>query len=509
MSGATPAEGGGRGRFLLEVVLVRARFLAIFVAIGVIAGQWDRIEAAWERWSRPGPEEGAEASAFEHFCPMHPSIVRDAPGSCPVCGMPLSRRAKGAKEDLPRGVLARVQLSPWRIAQAGIRTAEVAPLPLVREVSAPGSVEVDERAVRSIAARVPGRVERVFADFTGREVAEGDPLVEIYSPDLVAAQAGLLGTARALEAARKAGADEEELLRARRPMEAARDRLLLSGLEPGQVDEVLAGGKPLLRVVLRSPLAGTVLEKRAVQGRYVAEGEDLYRIADLRRVWVRVRLSAEDLGLARAGAGIAAVAEGFPGETFHGTVAFVDPVIDPATRTVGVRADLENPGGRLRPGLFVTARIRAPVADLEPFASMPRPAAPSPGGTRTEWWCPMHPEVTADREGGECAKCGGMRLVRREVRDLPAGAVLAIPELAVVDTGARRVVYRESSPGVFDAVEVVLGPRAGAHYPVVSGLSAGDRVASAGAFLIDAETRLNPAAAAAYFGATGTRDPGK
>ena len=504
--GTPPAVPAGRGKFILEVVLVRVRFLMLFVVVGVIAGQWDRITAYWEKWTRPEAGPAAEASAVEYFCPMHPSVVRDEPGSCPICGMPLSRRAKGAKEDLPAGVLARVQLSPYRIAQAGIRTAEVKPLPLVREVSAVGFVEVDERRQKRIAARIAGRTDEVFADFTGRAVAEGDPLVSLYSPELVAAQEALLSSARALEAVRKSGAGEEDLARARRVLDASRDRLLLWGLTKEQVDGVLASGAAETHVTIRSPLAGTVLEKRVVQGQYVMEGEDLYRVADLSRIWVRARFFAGDLPLARVGAPVEAVAEGFPGEAFRGTVAFVDPVLDPATRTAGVRMDLENPGGRLLPGMYVTARVRVPVADLEPFASMPRAAGDA--APRREWWCPMHPEVTAAHPGEKCAKCGGMDLVERVVEGIPAGAVLAVPELAVVDTGTRKVVYRESSPGVFDAVEVVLGPRSDVFYPVISGIAAGDRVAAAGAFLIDAETRLNPAAAAAYFGASGTPSGG-
>jgi len=548
--------GMSKRKFILEVILVRVRFLMLFVIVGLIAGQWDRINAYWEKWTRPGAEKEHAATTVEYFCPMHPQIVRDEPGSCPICGMPLSRRAKGEKEALPEGVLARVQLSPYRIAQAGIRTAEVKPMPLVREISTVGFVEVDERNQKRIAARIPGRVDRVAVDFTGLEVAEGQDLVAIYSPELVAAQEAMLSSARALEAVRKSGVAEEDLARARRMLDASRDRLLLWGLTAAQVDEVLAGGKSRTHVEVRSPLAGTVLEKRVVVGQYVMEGEDLYRIADLRRVWVRARVFAEDLGVVKVGTEVEAVAEGLPGETFRGTVAFVDPVMDSATRTVGVRVDIGNPTGRLRPGLYVTARLRAPISDLEPFRSLtpsipagsgheghkagsedpkgpgsyftctmhPRVVATGPGkcpecgmdlvakdlqtGQSLRWWCPMHPEVTADHEGEECAKCGGMKLVPRVLTTVAAGHVLAVPELAVVDTGTRKVVYRESSPGVFDAVEVVLGPRSGGYYPVASGLSPGDRVAAAGAFLIDAETRLNPAASAAYFGASGTPSGG-
>jgi Cu(I)/Ag(I) efflux system membrane fusion protein len=362
-----------------------------------------------------------------------------------------------------------------------------------------GFVEVDERREKRIAARIAGRVDGVSVDFTGVRVAEGDPLVSLYSPELLSTQEALLSSARALDAVKSSGVGGVEQERAQRVLDSARDRLLLWGLAPDQVDAVLASGKIQNLMTVRSPLAGTVLEKKVQVGQYVMEGADLYRVADLSKVWLRARIFPADLPLARVGAPVEAVAEGFSGETFRGTVAFVDPVVDPATRTVGVRVDLDNPGGRLLPGMFVTARIRVPVAEIEPFASMAGHGSKTPPGEH--WWtCPMDPEIV-EKGPGKCPKCG-MNLEERTAT--AAGSVPSVPEPAVVDTGTRRVVYRETSPGVFDAMEVVLGPRADGWYPVISGVAVGDRVVAAGAFLVDAETRLNPAAAAAYFGASGT-----
>jgi hypothetical protein len=149
--------------------------------------------------------------------------------------------------------------------------------------------------------------------------------------------------------------------------------------------------------------------------------------------------------------------------------------------------------------MFVTAALHVRLADVEPFKSAPRPSADAKA--RVEYACPMHPEVVRDAPG-KCPKCG----MDLEKRDVAAGPddVLAVPETAVVDTGARKIVYVESSPGVFDGREVVLGPRAGAYFPVIRGVGAGARVATAGSFLVDAETRLDPAAAGAYFGAAGS-----
>lgn len=204
----------------------------------------------------------------------------------------------------------------------------------------------------------------------------------------------------------------------------------------------------------------------------------------------------------------------------------------------------DDPNLPISPGRFVRASIAIPVTDLEPFRSSPDEIPPRMSGEprsiyvcdehpsvvrvekgscpedgnalmerasakdqRVRWWCPMHPKVTSENAGAKCEECGGMTLIPRIVTFRPKGKVMAVPESAVIDTGNRQVVYVESMPGTFDGVEVTLGPRCGAMYPVVSGLEAGQKVVISGAFLIDAETRLNPGLAAAYFGASRSGEP--
>jgi hypothetical protein len=196
--------------------------------------------------------------------------------------------------------------------------------------------------------------------------------------------------------------------------------------------------------------------------------------------------------------------------------------------------------------MMVLARIELPIADAPPFRSQPVDPEPpladearqvfacpdhpdtvrdAPGTCsidrlplverrlndyeRLQYWCPMHPEVTSSRAGQQCAKCNGMKLVPRVVAYRPKGKVLAVPETAVIDTGKRRLVYVDRGHGMYDGVEVATGPRAAGYYAVVSGLQAGQKVATAGAFLLDAETRLNPNASGAYFGATTNATAGK
>ncbi len=481
----------------LDIVLVRLRFIGLLVAVMLVAAYWDDVAARVERWTHgPGDAPYETASDVEYFCPMHPHIVRAEPGACPICGMPLSRRQKGGRAALPEGVLARVQFSPYRIAQGGIRTTAVGWRPLVREVRTVGFVEYDERRLARISARFPGRVESLAVDFTGLAVERGRPLASLYSPELLAAEESLLAALRESQSA----ADPQRAARSAALVRAARSRLELWGLLPEQIAAIEDSGVASATVEVLSPLAGVVTRKAVVVGDYVDEGAALFDVADLSTVWVKAAVYEDDLALVRPDAQVEATASAFPGETFTGKVAFVDPFLDRATRTAGVRLDLPNPNRRLLPGMYVMASVRVPFAEIEPFRSQPQPAALAE--PRVVWWCPMHPDVVRDAPGN-CDACGGMQLVRKELPAGPApGDVLAVPETAVVDTGRRRVVYVESEPGVFDAHEVVLGPRAGAWYPVIGGVEAGARIATAGAFLVDAETRLDPAAAGAYFGAS-------
>ena len=189
----------------------------------------------------------------------------------------------------------------------------------------------------------------------------------------------------------------------------------------------------------------------------------LLEIADLSEVWIEADVYEKDIAMIHKDMAIEATVAALSGQQFQGKVAIVSPQVDAATRTTRVRFQLSNPKSDLRPGMFATVEIEAPLSEIEPTKS--QLATPS-----------------KQDEGKK---------------------ILAVPEQSVIDTGTKQVVYVEREPGVFEGVEVKLGPRDGELYPVLRGLKAGDRVAAAGAFLIDAETRLNPGAAATYYGASG------
>ncbi len=515
-------------RMVVKVVELRLRFIALMAATGLVFAYWDTLWNYYDKWTRPVGEHVAVSSDIEYYCPMHPSVVRDAPGNCPICGMPLSKRKKGQKEELPEGVTARVQLAPFRVTQAGIRTAEIAYEPLAETVTTVGFVTFDERRLSRISSKTKGlaRVEKLFVNFTGTFVEVGQPLAELYSPELYQATRELLLAQRtSSERSNGQTALGQSLLGNSSDLVAlARDKLALWGITTEQIDQILAKGKADYRLPILAPISGYVVRKNIVEGQYVSEGEAVFEVADLSHVWVQAKIYEDQVDRVRLGQEVEATGESFPGQVFKGKVAFIDPALDPTTRTVNVRYDLPNPEGRLRPGMYVTVTLKMPVADTPAFQT--RFAATHSSGAQVR-----HAGMTAE-EQKVCpvtkAKLGSMgepipvQLTTRKVwvccpgcpdklkadptkylaklapQTAPVDAVLSVPESAVIDTGDRKVVYVETQPGVFEGRAIVVGSRIGDRYPVLDGLAPGDRVAAAGAFLIDAESRLNSGAGAAH-----------
>jgi multidrug efflux pump subunit AcrA (membrane-fusion protein) len=425
--------------FAIVVKLARLRFLAVLVAVGAVIVYWDTLSAYYEKWTRPllGQETAVNAD-IEYWCPMHPNIVRDHPDKCPLCAMPLSKRKKQDEKEedeaLPPGVVSRVQLSPYKVAVAGIETVEVGYRPLTKEISTVGFVEFDERKRARITARATGksRIEKLHVNVTGQRVEKGEPLAELYSPDLVVSVQNLLDARRGSNAALE---------------RMARDRLRLWGIDKEQIARIVKSGEPVTHLTIRSPIAGHVITKHQVEGEYVEEGARLYDVADLSTVWIEAQVYEDEIAFLKEGETVTATAKAFPDRQFTGKLAFIHPHLDTSTRTLRVRFDMDNPGHRLRPGMYVTVRLEVPVNKK--------------------------------------------------------GEVLSVPERAVIDTGNHKYIYRETQPDVYEGIEVELGPRCGDFYPVVRGLQAGERIVTTGSFLIDAETRLTAGASSTYFGASG------
>lgn len=427
------------------------------------------------------------AADGEWTCSMHPQIRRTGPGKCPICGMDLVpvNQAVQEKQRLEKA--------------AGILTEPVTYRRLFKELRTVGRLDYNERQIAYIAARIAGRVDRVYADFTGIQVKKDDHLVDIYSPELVVTVQNLLDAVKS---------SNQSLA------EIARERLRLWGILPEQIREIEESAKGRTHLTIYAPIGGTVIEKTVRIGQYVKEGDPLYRIADLDPIWLYLDVYEYDLAWVRFGQKVEVTVEAYPGEIFPGTVAFIDPFLDDKTRAVKARVNLANPQKKLKPAMYASALIRV---------NLRADATPEPTGLEGKFICPMHPEVIREQQG-HCPICE-MKLERVpdvmpskialskcpghegheghkekvELKKPPEGKVLALRASAVLDTGRRRIAYRQTADGAFELVELRLGPRAEVkedsgeitgYFPVLAGLKEGDRVVIRGGFLLDSQRQI-------------------
>jgi Cu(I)/Ag(I) efflux system membrane fusion protein len=293
-----------------------------------------------------------------------------------------------------------------------------------------GKVSWDERLLTRVSARIPGRIERLRVNFTGARVGARQPLLDIYSPELVSAQKEYLLAIEGADRAKEGpSADSAAMMEGLR--DAARARLKLWGVTEAQVAELARTRQPKTIVTVFSPVAGVVTERLVTAGQYVNEGAPLFSVAPMSNVWVNAELYENELNRAAIGTAVFVTTEAYPDKVFQGRVAFVDPVVSPETRTLKVRIDLANPGGLLKPEMFVKVTLKG-----------------------------------------------------AKIR------ALAVPEGAVVITGDRALAWIETSPGSFEPRDVTVGRRGNGFYEILSGLTGGEPVAVSGGFLIDSESQL-------------------
>ncbi len=391
-----------------------------------------------------GAQSEQQQSQKDYYtCPMHPSVISDRPGACPVCGMALVKKSpqqEMASEEMEN--IYAVSLSPTQRVLANVATEPVFRRALSREIEAVGVVDIAEPLQATVSARFRGRIEKLFVNYTGEQVKKGQPLFEMYSPDLITGKREFLLAIDALSAAKEAGIEQnirmqEGLLR------AIRDRLHIHfGMTDEQIAELESGGRVSNTVRFLSPIAGTVIRKQALEGQYVDEGMALYELADLSTVWMYLDVYEKDARFIRINQPLQITTEAYPGETFSGRAVFIDPVMNSETRTFRIRAEFSNPHLRLKPRMYVRAQIKV---------SLGRP--------------------------------------------------LVIPASAVISTGKRTVVWVEVKPNVFEPRDVVLGSTSDLYYEVISGLMEGDEIAVSGGYLIDSESQLRlPAARDAHAG---------
>ena len=399
-------------------------------------------------------------------CGMHPQIIQDKPGDCPICGMKLTpirkqpaagtnaaapsadasgeKKVKYYKSTMMLGEISQtarkdsmgmdmvpvyegeddtstISIDPVTIQKMGVRTAPVTKGPVRRVIRTVGAVEFNETALADVTTKFSGWIEKLYVDSTGREVKKGEPLFEIYSPDLYSAQNEYV-----LSLTQGAGG-----LRG-----SARQKLSLYDISEAQIAELEKSRQPQRTLRVVAPIDGIVVEKMVVQGQRAEAGMKLYRLADLALVWVQSQVYEQDIPYIKLGQEAEVSLSYFPDRKFRGRVTYVYPTVDEKTRTARVRMEFHNPGFFLKPGMFATVEIRS---ELDPSA-------------------------------------------------------LLVPDTAILRSGEKNTVFVALEGGKFEPRTVTLGPRSENNaYQVLHGLTEGDQVVVSGQFMLDSESQLREA----------------
>ena len=366
-----------------------------------------------------------------YTCGMHPQIIQDHPGNCPICGMKLtpirvSGNGTNAVASNPANAAA-IALDTVTIQNMNIRTAAVETGPLRKTIRTVGTIDYNETALAVVTTKFKGWIESLDADATGQLIHKGAPMFEIYSPDLYTAEAEYL-------TALKSGSPDEP--GAAELRKTAANKLRFLDVPDAEIAELEKTGTARKSVPVAAPISGFIVEKNIVQGQMVDVGTPLYRIADLGIVWVLAQVYEQDLPFVRLGQEVVVKAASFPDREFRGRVTFIYPTVDEKTRTARVRLEFENPGYFLKPGMFVSAEIKAELGD---------------------------------------------------------SAVL-VPDSAVLRSGTKNMVFVALAGGKFEPRDITLGVEAEDDMiQVLDGLNAGEKVVTSGQFLLDSESQLREA----------------
>lgn len=372
-------------------------------------------------------------SAQVYTCPMHPFILNEKPGSCPICGMDLVKKAPATEHDQHQQVenLAHIALSSSQRVMANVAVTEAKEQVLTREVQIAGLVQYDQARQAKVTAWVAGRVDTLYADTVGSLVSKKHPVAELYSPELFAGQQEYLLALANLEKVTTVGQPDTLRHSAKELLMAARQRLLLFGMSGQQLAQLEQTRAASVRLPVYTPLSGVVVEKLVQKGQYLNIGDPLFSIADLSTVWVELEIYENDLAGIRLGQQVEIRAAFLPQKIFTGKISFIYPFLDPQTRTVKARVAVYNPDLLLKPEMFVDVQV-----------------------------------------------------------SVQSGKAVTIPLSALLDTGRQQTVWVETEPDLFVPRNVQTGQRNHEFVQILSGIKPGERVAVSGAYLIDSESRL-------------------
>ncbi|HUO07764.1 MAG TPA: efflux RND transporter periplasmic adaptor subunit [Phycisphaerae bacterium] len=430
------------------IFLVVIGFVASLVTGIWTGGHWNTLFAKRTVAARTVNDSAGTSTAPEllYTCSMHRQIILHHPGVCPICGMPLEvlhlATAHSANSAITQPQA--IQIDPVMVQNMGVRVANVERGPLHVMVRAVGTFTEPEQNHFEVNLRVSGWIQKLYADREGMAVAKGDPLFELYSPEITAASDELISARKATDLVQKEG---DETLKASTAaiVGGARRKLELLGLSTEQIDAIAAMDASPKSITYRSPLHGHITAKTVVEGSAVKAGDRIMRIADRSVMWLQVQVYEHDLSLVKEGMEVQVTVTAVPGKVFEGKVDFIYPHLDMESRTAMVRIVLSNEGHDLREGMFASAMFNA----------------------------------------------------------TPAQEAVMVPREAVIDSGTRQIVFLSKGNGRFEAREVTVGlsgtadgqDAADRMVQVLSGLNGGETVVTSGQFLLDSESRLQEAIA--------------
>ncbi|WP_432221102.1 efflux RND transporter periplasmic adaptor subunit [Flavobacterium sp. TMP13] len=367
-------------------------------------------------------EQTTEVSAKAEVwtCSMHPQIRQPEPGDCPICGMdliPLESDTEAADPDA-------ISMSESAMIIAGISTYKVGNTDGIKEIALNGKIEVNEKTLYSQSSHIPGRIERILVSFVGEYVKKGQIVAYIYSPELASAQQELIEAYSVKDI-------QPQLL------ESVKMKLKNWKVSDATINKIISTGKKQDQFPIYADVSGYIIKKNVELGDYLEKGQTLYEVADLSKVWVRFEIYESDMGLIKKGNTVNYTIASFPGESFSGTIAFIDPFINPTTRVAKARIEVANSGLKFKPEMFVSGTVKTKVDSKK--------------------------------------------------------STISVPKTAVMWTGKRSIVYikNESENGIsFKLREVTLGPLLGNDYIIEEGLEIGEEIVANGTFNVDAAAQL-------------------
>lgn len=429
-----PPRRGRRGSFLVPILFFALGAVSMFgysywKSLHGSAGEAETGKVAATRAA--APVEKKEPRILYYVDPMNPSNKTDKPGKAP-CGMDMVPVYEDSPEpeNHPPGT---VKLSPEKQQLIGVQFGEASEIPLSKTVRAAGRATYDETRIHHMHTRFSGWVDKVFVDFTGKLVKKGQPLLSIYSPELVATQQELLVAKRSGEILQKSqfegiGSQSASLYN------STRERLKLWEISDQQIAEIERKGTPIRALTLNSHADGYVIARSVFAGHQVSPEMDLYTIADISNIWIIAEVYEYEIAAIRTGQQAVVVFPSFPGKVFNGKVTYISPELDAKTRTAKIRIELPNGDFLIKPDMFANVELKVTY-----------------------------------------------------------GKSLSVPQEAVLDSGASQVVFVAKEGGYFEPRKITLGPKVDERFIVLSGLQQGERVVTSANFLIDSESQLKSA----------------